>query len=332
MATIDDQAATWMVLRSERELGAAELQEFEAWYQADIRHQGAYLRAMAVNNALNRATMQHDLRPQASSAVPSYDAPRRWRSAMAAVGGVAAALLVAVAVFLAPKGATKVELATAKGELRQFQLADQSVASLNSGSEVEVTLTDTARQVRLKQGEAWFQVAKDKRKPFVVEAGEIRVRAVGTAFSVRRYKQGADVLVTEGVVEVWSNKGAGYRTLVSQGEQIFIPESASDIKAMRLPGEIERKLAWRTGKVVFTNQTLGEAVADFNRYSPRKIIIVDPELMRMKFIGQYSVDAPEIFAKDVSTYLNVPLVITADAIMIGQAKPAPGRPQSKEIR
>lgn len=328
MSTIDDQAATWMVLRSGPGLNDAERQQFEAWYAADIRHKGAYLRAEAVNRALDRVTMQRNLRPQ-PAAVAQPRSARRW-AAFAAYGGMAAGVALLAGVLLAPGGVTRVDLLTAKGETRQFQLADTSTASLNSGSEVEVKLTDTARQVRLKQGEAWFQVAKDKHKPFIVEAGEVRVRAVGTAFSVRRYLQGADVLVTEGVVEVWSNKGGGQRILLAKGEQAFVPELASDIKAMRQPAEVERKLAWRKGKVIFTNQTLGEAVADFNRYSPRKIIIVDPDITRMTFIGQYALDAPEIFARDVSAYLDVPLVITADAIMIGRARPAAGRAAGKE--
>lgn len=329
MSTIDDQAATWMVLQSGRALTEQERREFDAWYAADIRHQGAYLRSVAVNNALNRVTMQSNLQPR-PRLQPGLAEPvavgRRWR-AWAAYGGMAAGVALLAGVLLAPGGGSRVDLVTAKGEMRQFHLADTSTASLNSGSEVEFKLTDSTRQARLKQGEAWFQVAKDKRKPFIVEAGEVRVRAVGTAFSVRRYAQGADVLVTEGVVEVWSNKGsgAGRRILLSRGEQAFVPELASDIRTVRQPAEVERKLAWRKGKVVFTNQTLGEAVADFNRYSPRKIVIVDPDIMRMTFIGQYAVDAPEIFARDVSAYLDVPLVITADAIMIGQARPAPGK-------
>src|SRR3546814_15118414 len=59
------------------------------------------------------------------------------------------------------------------------------------------------RQVALKDGEAWFQVAKDRARPFVVEIGDVRVRAVGTAFAVKRTAAGVDVPVTEGVVEIW---------------------------------------------------------------------------------------------------------------------------------
>lgn len=320
MATVDEQAASWMVRRGGRGLSVREQRQFDAWLAADLRHQGAYLRALAIDNALSHATVQENLRPRPDS--PPASAPASVWSRLPRFGALAASLALACALLLHAFGND--DLITAKGEMRQFPLADTSVASLNSGSQLAVDLSDSARRINLKQGEAWFQVAKDKRKPFIVSAGAVRVKAVGTAFAVRRYPQGAEVLVTEGVVEVWSNRGGPGRVLLSQGERAFVPELATEVHAARQPAEIARRLAWRTGKLVFINQTLAEAVADFNRYSPRKLIIADPALHGITFIGQYAVDAPEVFAKDVCTYLNVPLRITADAILIGAARPAFG--------
>jgi transmembrane sensor len=87
---------------------------------------------------------------------------------------------------------------TELGEIRHVPLADGSSATINSDSEVKVRLADNRREVRLASGEAWFRVMKDPMRPFVVEAGQVVVQAVGTAFSVRRRENGADVLVTEG--------------------------------------------------------------------------------------------------------------------------------------
>jgi transmembrane sensor len=331
MQTIDDQAAEWVILRTGRGLSDAEQRAFDAWYEADIRHKGAYLRAMAIDNALSRMTVQQNMRP-AVGAESTLPARRSTWPVLALLGGIAAAVVLTVSTVLAPDPVRATEFVTAKGEMRQFPLADKSVATLNSASDVEFTLLPTARQVVLKRGEAWFQVAKDKQKPFVVEAGDVRVRAVGTAFSVRRLPQGAEVLVTEGVVEVWNRTGKNKRVLLSRGEQAVVPETGPDLKATRAPADIERKLAWRSGKVIFTNQTLGEAVADFNRYSPRKIVIGDPAIGRMTFIGQYAVDAPEVFAKDVSTYLGVPLMVTDETITIGEDKAAKAHEQGRTRR
>lgn len=324
MPTIDEQAASWMVRCTGRGLSAKEQQQLDLWLAADIRHQGAYLRALAINNALSHAMVQENLRPRPENllALTPQPEPQRTRLELRRLpryGALAASLALVCGLLWHAVG--NQDLMTAKGETRQFPLADTSLASLNSGSKIAVELSDSARRINLKQGEAWFQVAKDKRKPFIVSAGAVRVKAVGTAFAVRRYPQGAEILVTEGVVEVWSNKGGPKRLLLSQGERAFVPELASEMHASRQPGEIARRLAWRTGKLIFINQTLAEAVADFNRYSPRKLIIADPALHGITFIGQYAVDAPEVFAKDVCTYLNVPLQITADTILIGAARP-----------
>src|SRR3546814_10232647 len=101
--------------------------------------------------------------------------------------------------------------ATSGGEIRRGPLADGSIAAINTASAIDVKLDDAARHVRVVEGEAWFQVARDKQRPFVVAAGRARVRAVGTAFSVRRRAGGADVLVTVGGVEVWADGAERHR-------------------------------------------------------------------------------------------------------------------------
>lgn len=323
MSTIDREALGWVVRQSAGALGEDERKALDTWLATDIRHQGAYLRARAINHALDRATVQETLRPQRERLEVEW-AGSSWkqagsRRAFLACGGAAAGIAALTLAGVLPSLSNKTVLTTAKGEFRKVPLADKSVADINSGSQIEVRLTQQKRQVTLKTGEVWLEVAKDKTKPFVVEAGEVRVRAVGTAFGVRRYSNGAEVLVTEGTVEVWSNEGTAQKRLLTAGERSFVQDRATDIPVTRQPQEVERKLAWREGKLVFNNQTLGEAVADFNRYSQKKIVIVDPQLRSKKLVGQYQIDAPELFARDISTFLDVPIVITTEKILIGEA-------------
>ncbi|MCS0628172.1 FecR domain-containing protein [Telluria mixta] len=320
MSTIDRQAMDWVVRQSDRVLDEAQRREFDAWFEADIRHQGAYLRAVAINRALNQATVQESLRPKRERLEAEW-AGASWRRtgsrrAFLAAGGMA----TGVAVFALTRlfAADKTVLTTAKGEFRKVPLADKSVADINSGSLLEVRMTPQQRQVTLKKGEVWLEVAKDRTKPFIVEAGQVRVRAVGTAFGVRRFGNGAEVLVTEGTVEVWSNDGSARKRLVTAGERSFVPDQAENIAVARQPVEVQRKLAWREGKLIFDNQTLSEAVADFNRYSEKKIVIADPALGRRKLVGQYQIDAPELFAQDVGAYLAIPVTVTAETIVLGR--------------
>jgi transmembrane sensor len=250
MTPIDKEALRWALLRAERSLTQAERAAFAAWHDADIRHKGAYLRAQAIHNALSRATVQENLRPTGNASVLAPARPAaRWggRRGFLALGGMAAGVAWLGLRLGLPQQQPAVLLTTAKGEFRKVPLADHSVANINSASQIEVRLTDRSRDITLLRGEAWFEVAKDKTKPFVVDAGGIRVQAVGTAFGVRRVGKGAEILVTEGVVSVWTDERAGQRSSLAAGEWTYVADQAADITVDRSPDEVARRLAWREG-------------------------------------------------------------------------------------
>jgi transmembrane sensor len=330
MSAIDNQALGWLRLQAERSLDANEQALLDAWLDEDTRHRGAYIRANVINNAIAQAVAHQNLYPgEDRYGLRSEDgegagARRRALLKFGALAAGVAVLGVGVGTSLNLTGGSETVLATSKGEFKRVALPDTSFANINGGSKLEVKLTSDRRQVNLVQGEAWFEVAKDKAKPFVVQAGDVQVRAVGTAFGVRRYPDGAEVLVTEGTVEVWTGSA---KARLTAGQHSFVPNRTPVIAVAQEPQEVQRKLAWRGGKLVFTRQTLGEAVADFNRYSTRKIIIADPALAGKRIFGQYQIDAPEQFAKDIGAYLNVPIEVRNGDIIIG----AGGAPKDRNI-
>lgn len=320
MSAIDNQALGWLRIQSERELDADEREVLDAWLEEDARHKGAYIRAMVIDNAIAQAVSHQNLYPgddryalqsDTSDTSGGKGVNRRALLKVAALAAALGGLGVGATLSFRDRQMT---LATAKGEFKRVALADTSVASINSNTELKVKLSDHKRQIVLVKGEAWFEVAKDKTKPFVVEAGEVRVRAVGTAFGVRRFENGAEVLVTEGTVEVWTGQA---KSLMTAGQQSFVPYKTARITVTQQTQEVQRRLAWRDGKLIFTRQTLGEAVADFNRYSARKIIIADPSLENKRIFGQYQIDAAEQFARDIGAYLNVPIEVSVEGIFIG---------------
>jgi transmembrane sensor len=316
---IDDDALSWVAKQSAGPLSAGDQEAFATWYAAHTRHQGAYLRAQAIWHSLDKAAIQPNLVPAAKKA-PKVRPDRRGFL----MGGIAASVAaLAVGGYIAKAARDRQVLTTAVGEFRKVPLADRSLASLNSGSHVEVNMTPHLRRVVLREGEAWFEVAKNPDAPFVVEAGDIRVRAVGTAFSVRRRDKGADVLVTEGVVEAWSDNGTADRRQIKAGEGAFIADDAAVIQVSGTAAEVERKLAWREGNIILDNDTLADAVAEFNRYNAQKIVIADPKLNQMRFVGQYRIDQPEQFADAVHSLLNVPTATDTRGIVIGSAAAAP---------
>lgn len=312
MSPVDEAALAWVAKQAAGRLSDADRAAFDAWYAENLRHQGAYLRAQAIWHTLDKATIQQNLRP---GQLPRH-APVSRRAVIA--GGMVAA--AGLAALLLPRRAPDAVLTTTLGEFRKVPLPDKSVASLNSGSHVEVRMTSKLRRVVLVEGEAWFEVAKNPEKPFVVEAGDVRVRAVGTAFSVRRRDGGADVLVTEGVVEAWSEGGSadGPRRRLSAGDEAFVPSDAAAIRVAAAPAEVERKLAWREGNIVLDNETLDEAAAEFNRYNSQKITIADPAVGKLRFVGQYRIDQPAQFAQSVQAVTGATVSIEDGSILIGR--------------
>jgi len=93
---------------------------------------------------------------------------------------------------------------TDTGERRSITLADGSTVDLNARSRLRIEFTKGERRVVLLEGQALFQVSKDKNRPFIVSSGDATVRAVGTQFDVYRKATGTTVTVLEGRVAVYS--------------------------------------------------------------------------------------------------------------------------------
>ena len=305
-AGIADEAAAWIARMDADGWREADEADLERWLAGDPRRRGALLQAQATWIALD---------PPRSASVRS--AAMKRRTLMKVAGGALAASL-AGGVFLLTRGTT---YRTQLGEIRRVPLADGSTATINTGSEVQVTLADRRRMVTIAQGEAWFRVAKDPTRPFVVEAGPVVVQAVGTAFSVRRRAHGADVLVTEGVVEVWTAQADGYRTSLSAGQSAFVGDNAAVQLHKDAPSAVDRTLAWRTGAIDLNGQTLATAVGEFNRYNRRKLVLADPRLADEQIDGLFHTDDPEGFARAIHASFNVEVDLAGDdVIRIGRAQ------------
>lgn len=208
------------------------------------------------------------------------------------------------------------EIATVVGEVRRLRLGDGSMASVNTASKLLVTMSEDQRRIELADGEAWFQVAHDTARPFVVEAGDVRVQAVGTAFSVRRREEGLDVLVTEGVVEAWVVGREATRIRIPAGNRSFVSEAAPAIEVKAAPDEVDRALAWRSGELALNGESLAYAASELNRYNDRKLVIDDPALAQHPLVGYFRTDEPEKFGLAVATMLDARVVQDGNVIRI----------------
>ncbi|MCW0197393.1 FecR domain-containing protein [Sphingopyxis sp.] len=300
----DDGAARWAIRRDAGPLSPGEQRELDAWLAADERREGALLRAEAALVYIARAPALIDAEdfpaaPEEEAPAPARIARRRFLAGGAVAGAAIAAGVAGV--LLMPSGQ---EFSTTVGEVRRLPLADGSVATVNTASRIAVALEPEQRHITLEEGEAWFQVAHDAHRPFVVDIGNVRVRAIGTAFSVRRNPEGVDILVTEGVVETWTEGQEATRIRIAQGERSFVATGTGAIVAVKAADEIERALAWRDGGLALNGEPLSYAVAELNRYNHRKLVVEDPVLARMPIVGYFRTNEPGDFARAVAPLIG----------------------------
>jgi transmembrane sensor len=312
-ARIDEAAATWVARLDRGDLTSDERDTLRSWLAADPRHRAALARMARLWNALDCLTILAELFPQHPVA-PAPRQSRRWLPA-----AMAATMVLAVALGLAlrntPPAATTDAVAmpasataaaqqyrTALGERMQMTLADGSVLTLNTQSEVRVRFDTASRSVELLHGEAYFKVAKDTARPFVVHAGGGSVRALGTAFNVRVADDQVEVLVDEGSVEVQPEErhngdatrpdttGADTtrRVQMHKGDTLRFNGKAMALQSLEAPA-IARRLAWRSGKWIFEGETLAEVLREVARHSDRRIVIADPALASLRIGGYFDV-------------------------------------------
>jgi transmembrane sensor len=202
------------------------------------------------------------------------------------------------------------------GQIRRVNLSDGSRMVLNTATEATVRFDKAHREIELTTGEGLFQVAKDPARPFVVRAGLVSVRAVGTVFAVRTAGQSVDVTVTEGVVELVDNStsGGGVIRRVAANEHATVMET-SHVQVQSIPhAEAERRLAWRDGMVDFAGEPLTTAVEEINRHNQRQIVVDDPALASRPVVGMFRANDPDNFAATVAIALGVQSVSEDGAI------------------
>lgn len=309
-SNMEEAAADWVARMDRGDWCAADEAALQDWLAQDPRHRGVLLQAQAIWSMADAPPLATMARPARASL---YNISRRR---MLAGGGAALAASIAGFLFFA-QGAS---YTTNVGEVRRVVMADGSAATINTQTRVDVDLAERSRNVRLANGEAWFQVAKDKTRPFIVEAGRIRVQAIGTAFSVRRRDAGADILVTEGIVRVWAEGAEGSAISLSAGQGAYIADNVEIRRRRSDPAAIDRALAWRGGKIELAGNRLSEAVSEFNRYNRRQIIILDPIIGAERFDGVFGANDVSDFVIGVRDSLGVPVDLSdPDVVTIGSA-------------
>ena len=307
---VEQAAANWALRHP---LDASERLELNTWLAQDRRHAGALLRAQAALSAIDRALV-----PESVAAVHESPAARPTRRVM--MIGAGGAIAAAIAGIVGWSQLMDSRITTTRGEIRRLPLADGSIATIDTSSALRVVLADDSRRIALDKGQAFFQVAKDRKRPFIVDAGIAQARALGTAFSVRRTEDGVQVAVTEGIVGVWAGNDSGAMTVLQAGQFATFRRGDPAPVTGTAPAAIERSLAWRSGEIALENETLGNAVAQFNRYNRQQLVLADSHLASERLVGLFRIDNPGAFAETLAVSHQIEVAVTPDEIRLSRKK------------
>lgn len=321
-ARLRGEALDWFIRRSGDEWTARDEAAFAAWLNADSAHRRTFARWEAHWQALDKlppmAVARLRAAPSESRNAPvdsGGEAPvwGRWPASPALLPplrrrslaiGLAALGLVAGAFAYHHQYVDPVfsqVIATPRGGSLSARLPDGTGIEIDTATRLQVTYQRGRRLIALAEGQALFSVQPDSGRPFIVTAGSVRVRVVGTRFSVRHTPEipgepGVAVAVDEGRVRVEPERGIagvwlgalGWRpggTLLSAGERLVTGADGTPGPVTPLP---EAGIAsWREDRVSFVDAPLGQALAEFQRYGDTDLSIADPQVAALRLSGTF---------------------------------------------
>lgn len=216
---------------------------------------------------------------------------------------------------------------TTVGALETAALADGSEATLSSDSRIIVALSPRERHVDLQRGEAFFHAAKDAKRPFIVAAAGHQAIAVGTRFAVRRDGDGMRVVVTEGLVRLESEPGAGGRrqpSLLLPAGSVALAGPHGVVVQSGTVEQARQALSWREGFLAFHDTSLAAAAAEFNRYNARKIVIGAPSVGALRVGGSFRWSNAEAFVRLLEQGFPVRAEYGDKAIVLHDRQAMPG--------
>ena len=315
-AAIEDAAITWLTERDDGFSPTRE-REFAQWLRADPRHAATVTRLeqtlgllgalpefrSEINTAFDRAALVVAFPPATAEQPTLAPAPRRWSRTFAWAGLAAALALGSFLGWHALRPPATIHYTTTVAGYERARLDDGSTLELNAASAARVQFTAAERRVELTNGEAHFAVAHDTARPFIVNAGGIAVRAVGTAFNVRYTDAGAiEVTVTEGKVRVGqsgpASSSAESAPLVSAGQRMVLPRHAPPPTVEQVdPAALRAALAWQSRLADFAEAPLADVIARFNTRSLVQLFLADPALADRRIGGTFALDESEAFVR-----------------------------------
>ncbi len=182
------------------------------------------------------------------------------------------------------------EITSPAGIRSQVVLPDGSKVWLNAESTLKfpVPFQEDMRNVDLK-GEAFFEVTKNEKKPFVVQSGDVKVKVLGTRFDCKAFEEDKtiEVILEEGKVSLNSStNNEDRKAILKSGDRAVIEKTTGELKISN--EDIGKYIAWHQGKLVFANTPMAEVAQMLGRWYGIEIEIKDKSILDYRFTTTFN--------------------------------------------
>jgi transmembrane sensor len=286
---------------------------FEAWYAQSPEHQKAFenVQKMASLYATLSKNVKDEIVQSVHQEIKREAIFRRNR-----YFAIAASILLVLCLgvyerylaFFVPHS-----YATEK-QTQQVLLPDDSTVLLDVKTKAVMRYANTKREITLEEGKALFDVAKNPDKPFIVHAGTLNIKVLGTHFEVKNYNNRVEVSVIEGIVSVETAEKESLATL-TQGKKLSFDTQNNHMSLKNVP--IANIASWREGILMFHDETLQSALDEFKHYQDLNIS-VQKEVQNFSISGSFATDEVDKFLRALTKIYALKVDKKADALYIRQ--------------
>lgn len=316
-----DSAAYWTA-RHDAAPDTAKDPRFLAWLGAEPENRVVWSQASALWVEAAE-TLAQDPMIEALSASARARRANRWSPwlsaaclAIAVLGAATLSWRYLTPTFAGPRPASAMswggpEFVTAKGDQLETRLADGTRLQLDTDSAIDVSIDNHGRRLRLVRGQAFVDVAPDRR-PFSLEAAGQTILDRGTAFATRVDEGVVSIVLLDGKIVAGPSGAAPVHALTPNHRLVLAPGRPAVVEAI----DAQSALAWRTGFVEFSGTPLSQAIDELNRYGGRRLVLRDPKLAALRTTGRFKTGDPERFVANAAEVLPIKGVPAGDHLEI----------------
>ena len=325
-------ASEWVAKLDGDDLTEQERQQLKEWLHADPKNQMALAEQMQqwfdmdVLSELTRLELNRDSYSFVGWLKKQLELVRTPRFLVTSLAVLLLAVVLNVVVvdqYINSSSNIELAIVTEIGERKSESLPDGSIVHVNTTSSAQVTYTRNSRSVVLESGEAFFDVAHDSERPFVVYAANTSIKAIGTAFAVHNDNDSISVSVTEGSVEFTSagssriiaaDKELSNQSVAANGNVAIYADDQTSINTQPVD-EITRRLSWQDGMLEFRGESLEYVVHQLSRYTDAQIVIMDEDIKDERLGGYFKIGDIDGLASTLALGFNLHVDVVSDELI-----------------